>query len=80
MSSRSKTILINVFSGAGIVVMIAGSVVYFQYHQFHWYLLLPPAISIPLVVIADRRQRHWDDLRRQRELSEAKAVEQDTSN
>jgi hypothetical protein len=80
MSQGSKTILINVFSGAVLVVVIAGFVVYFQYHPFHWWMLIAPALSIPLVVIADRRQRHWADLRRQRELSDAKAAEHDPSN
>jgi nitrate reductase gamma subunit len=70
MDQRSKTILINVFSCVFIAACIAGLVVYFQYHQFHWWLLLGPAISIPLVVIAQRRQQHWDELRSRRERGE----------
>jgi hypothetical protein len=85
MSQRSKEILIYVLA----VVTIAGAVVYFQHHQFHWWLLIIPAISIPLVVMQQRRQQHWDNLRLRRErvdalgqrtLVDAKGAEREPSN
>jgi hypothetical protein len=74
MSQRLKEVLIYVLA----VVTTAGVVVFFQYHRFQWWLLIIPAISIPFVVIASRRQKHWDDLRSQREQSliDAGAAEQ----
>jgi hypothetical protein len=85
MSQRSKEILIYVLA----VVALAGVVVYFQYHQFQWWLLTIPAISIPLVVLQQRRQQHWDELRLRREREQtlggqtpvdAKAAGQEPSN
>ena len=77
MSQRSKELLIYVLA----VVTTAGVVVFFQYHRFQWWLLIIPAISIPFVVVASRRQKHWDDLRSQREQSliDAGAAEQAAS-
>ena len=66
MSPRSKTMLIYVL----LAVVVAGAVVYFQHHQFHWWLLIGPAIGTPLAIIASRRQKHWDDLRSRRESSD----------
>jgi hypothetical protein len=73
MSLRLKTILIYVL----LAVIIIGVVIYFQYHQFHWWLLLIPVFSAPLKIIYFRRQKHLDDLqaRRERSLSDAKAAE-----
>jgi len=79
MSQRSKEILIYVLA----VVTIAGVVVYFRYHQFDWWLLVVPAISIPLVVMQQRHQKHWDDLRSRREREDdlnRKAAEQEPLN
>jgi hypothetical protein len=74
MSQRSKEMVACVLG----IISIAGVVVYFQYHPFHWWLLIGPVIGTPLVVIASRRQKRWDDLRSQREQSliDAGAAEQ----
>jgi hypothetical protein len=74
MSKRSGEIVAYVLG----LIAIGGFVQYFRYHQFHWWLLIIPATSIPLVIMQQRRQKHWDDLRSQRQqsLSNAKAAEQ----
>jgi hypothetical protein len=86
MSQRSKEMIIYLI----FVVVVASAVQYFRYHQFHWWLLIGPAIGTPLAIIASRRQKHWDELRLRRErgedtlsqqtLVDAKAAEQEPSN
>ena len=84
MSQRSKEILIYILA----VVVIAGVVVYFQYHRFHWWDLIGPALGTVFVVIASRRQKHGDELRSRRQNDEgvlqkpgdAKSAGQESSN
>ena len=73
MSKRSGEIVAYVLG----IIAIPGFVVYFYYHPFHWWLLIIPATSIPFVIMQQRRQKHWDDLRSQRQqsLGDAKAAE-----
>ena len=68
MSQRSKEILLYMLC----VPIIASGVLYFIYHQrqFHWWLLIGPAIGTPLAIMAARRQQYWDDVRSRRESSE----------
>jgi hypothetical protein len=63
MSQRSKEIMIYILGA----VVIAGVVVFFQYHQFHWWLLLIPVFGAPIKIIYARRQKHWDDLQSRRQ-------------
>lgn len=73
MSQRSKEILVYVLA----VVVIASAVVHFRHHQFHWWLLIGPAMGSTLVVIASRRQKRWDeDLRSRRENSKGVLIRQ----
>lgn len=66
MSWRSKEILLYALGAVGI----GGVVVYFQYHPFHWWLLIGPALATPLVIMQQRRQQHWDNVRSRRERGE----------
>jgi hypothetical protein len=42
------------------VIAIAGGILFFRYHQFHWWLLIIPATSIPLVVMRGRLKPYND--------------------
>jgi hypothetical protein len=53
MSRRAIEASIYVFA----IVAIAGCLLYFRYHQFHWWLLIIPAIGVPLKIIAYRVQQ-----------------------
>jgi hypothetical protein len=66
MSQRSKEALLYILCA----VVVAGVIVYFQYHTFHWWLLIGPAFAAPIKIIYFRRQKHWDDLRERRERGE----------
>ena len=63
MSQRSKEALFYILCA----VIVAGVIVFFQYHTFHWWLLIGPAFAAPFKIIYFRRQKHWDDLRERRE-------------
>jgi len=66
MSQRSKAALFYVLCA----VIFASAIVYFQYHTFHWWLLIGPAFAAPIKIFYFRRQKHWDDLRDRRERGE----------
>jgi hypothetical protein len=54
----------------GLAVLIAGLIIYLLDHEFRWRQLVGPALGSIFVVMAQRRQKHWDDLRSRRENGE----------
>jgi hypothetical protein len=56
MSKRSGEIIAYVLG----VIAIASLPVYFHYHQFHWWLLIGPALGSIFVVMQQRRQNRAD--------------------
>lgn len=66
MSQRLRNVLLCVL----VAVAITGLVVLFQYYPFHWWLLIGPALATPLIIVQQRRQQHWDEVRSRRERGE----------
>lgn len=59
-----------------LALLTAGLALYFLDRQFRLWLLIGPALGSILVVMQQRRQKHWDDLRSRRENGEGAMSQQ----
>jgi len=70
-SARSKQIpLREQVILVALAVLIAGLVMYFLDRQYRLWLLIGPTLGSVFLVMQQRRQKHWDDVRSRRENGE----------